>query len=222
MKNNKKPDYPRNLLIIVIGDDYEYPITGKTIKRFENFLNSFLSYEVPEVDKEIILLHYKEGLPVTKICKQFDMCTNTVKNHINRIISVLRKLKNLNQFLNFEEDYKIYIERIQSLTIQLNNPPVTTINRDDDLMTDSVRDDKDDKIENMVLSKRAYNALKRGGINTVSEIVDLLNTIDAETKKNKIYNTINIGPKVYNNILEALDLYYMSDDFFKTKYKLKK
>ena len=36
------------------------------------------------------------------------------------------------------------------------------------------------------------------------------------------YNTTNIGSKVYNNILEALDLYYMSNDFFKTKYKLKK
>ena len=222
MKNNKKPDYPRNLLIIVIGRDYDYPITSKTIERFENFLNSFLSYKVPEVDKEIILLQYKEGLPATKICKQLDISANTVNRHTCRIISVLRTLKNLNQFLNFEEDYKIYIERIQSLIIQLNNPPVTTVNRDDDLMTDNVRDDKDDKIENMKLSKRAYNALKRGGINTVSEIVDLLNTIDEETKKNKIYNTTNIGSKVYNDILEALDLYYMSNDFFKTKYKLKK
>lgn len=222
MKNNKKPDYPRNLLIIVIGDDYEYPITSKTIERFENFLNSFLSYEVPEVDKEIILLQYKEGLPATKICKQLDISANTVNRHTCRIISVLRTLKNLNQFLNFEEDYKIYIERIKSLITQLNNPQVTTVSQDDLMTDDDVRDEKDDKIENMKLSKRAYNALKRARINTVSEIVDLLNTIDEETKKNKIYNTINIGSKVYNDILEALDLYYMSDDFFKTKYKLKK
>jgi hypothetical protein len=220
MKNNKKPDYPRNLLTIVIGYDYEYPITSKTIERFENFLNSFLSYEVPEVDKEIILLQYKEGLPATKICKQLDISANTVNRHTCRIISVLRTLKNLNQFLNFEEDYKIYIERIQSLITQLNNPQITV--NQNDLMTDDVRDDKDDKIENMKLSKRAYNALKRARINTVSEIVDLLNTIDNETKKNCIYNTINIGQKVYNNILEALDLYYMSNDFFKTKYKLEK
>ena len=220
MKNNKKPDYPRNLFITVIGEDYEYPITSKTIERFENFLNSFLSYEVPEVDKEIILLQYKEGLPATKICKQLDISANTVNRHTCRIISVLRTLKNLNQFLNFEEDYKIYIERIQSLITQLNNPQITV--NQNDLMTDDVRDDKDDKIENMKLSKRAYNALKRARINTVSEIVDLLNTIDVETKKNKIYNIINIGQKVYNDILEALDLYYMSNDFFKSKYKLKK
>ena len=133
-----------------------------------------------------------------------------------------KKLKNLNQFLNFEEDYKIYIERIKSLITQLNNPQVTTVSQDDLMTDDDVRDEKDDKIENMKLSKRAYNALKRARINTVSEIVDLLNTIDKETKKNKIYNTTNIGSKVYNNILEALDLYYMSNDFFKTKYKLKK
>lgn len=220
MKNNKKPDYPRNLLRIVIGYDYEYPITDKTIKRFENFLQSFLSHKVSEVDEKIILLYYKEGLPVTEICKQLDISYNTVNRHTCRIISILRKLKNLNQFLNFEEDYKIYIERINLLITQLNNNQFDKIEQDDSIQTDDVV--VDDRIENMELSKRAYNALKRGGINTVTEIVDLLNTIDKETKKNKIYNTTNIGTKVYNDILEALDLYYMSNDFFKTKYKLKK
>lgn len=220
MKNNKKPDYPRNLLTIVIGYDYEYPITDKTIKRFENFLQSFLSYEVSSVDEKIILLYYKEGLPATEICKQLDISANTVLRHTGRIISRLRELKNLNQFLNFEEDYKIYIERINLLITQLNNNQFDKIEQGDSIQTDDVV--VDDKIENMQLSKRAYNALKRGGINTVTEIVDLLNTIDVETKKNKIYNTTNIGSKVYNDILEALDLYYMSNDFFKTKYKIKK
>ena len=231
MKNNKKPDYPRNLFIAVIGEDYEYPITSKTIERFENFLNSFLSAEVTEEEKEILLLYFKEGMSQTKISVRYNTSRTTITNRINKILFKLRTLKNINQYLNFDEDCEIYIERIQSLIIQLNTPPVTTVNRDDDLMTNSVmpsfrkqniRDYKDNKIENMMLSKRAYNALKRGGINTVSEIVDLLNSIDEETKKNKIYNTINIGSKVYNDILEALDLYYMCDDFFKTKYKLKK
>ena len=222
MKNNKKPDYPRNLFITVIGEDYEYPITGKTIERFENFLNSFLSTEVTEEEKEILLLYFKEGMSQTKISVRYNTSRTTITNRINKILFKLRTLKNINQLLNFEEDYKIYIERIKSLITQLNNPQVTTVNQDDLMTNDDVRDEKDDKIENMELSKRAYNALKRGGINTVTEIVDLLNTIDVDTKKNKIYNTINIGPKVYNNILEALDLYFMSNDFFKTKYKLKK
>ena len=222
MKNNKNPDYPRNLLITVIGDDHEYPLTSKTIERFENFLNSFLSTEVTEEEKEILLLYFKEGMSQTKISVRYNTSRTTITNRINKILFKLRTLKNINQLLNFEEDYKIYIERIKSLITQLNNPQVTTVNQDDLMTNDDVRDEKDDKIENMELSKRAYNALKRGGINTVTEIVDLLNTIDVDTKKNKIYNTINIGPKVYNNILEALDLYFMSNDFFKTKYKLKK
>lgn len=216
MKNNKKPNYPRNLFLTVIGEDYEYPITSKTIYRFENFLQSFLSTEVTEEEKEILLLYFKEGMSQTKIGVQYNTSHTTIANRINKILFKLRTLKNINQYLKFEEDYTIYIERIKSLITQLNNPQIT-VNQDN-----YVRDDKDDEIENMKLSKRAYNALKRARINTVSEIVDLLNTIDEETKKNKIYNTINIGQKVYNNILEALDLYYMSDDFFKTKYKLKK
>jgi predicted DNA-binding protein YlxM (UPF0122 family) len=222
MKNNKKPDYPRNLFITVIGEDYEYPITSKTIERFENFLNSFLSTEVTEEEKEILLLYFKEGMSQTKISVRYNTSRTTITNRINKILFKLRTLKNINQYIKFEEDYTIYIERIKSLITQLNNPQVTTVSQDDLMTDDDVRDEKDDKIENMKLSKRAYNALKRARINTVSEIVDLLNTIDVDTKKNKIYNTINIGPKVYNNILEALDLYYMSNDFFKTKYKLKK
>ena len=199
IKNPNYP-YPINLFFAVIGEDYDdYPITDKTIKRFENFLSSFLSSEVTKEEKEILLLYFKDGLSQTRIGKRFNTSHATINNRINKVLFKLRTVKNINQIFFFDEDYKIYIKRIELLIEQLNNPrfdknnhPV--IEQDDSIQTDDVI--VDDRIENLKLSKRAFNALKRARINTVTEVVDLLNTIDTETKKNKIYNTINIGIKL--------------------------
>lgn len=174
---NKEP-YPLNL-VHAVYEGFEWEQTPDQIAGLERALMDLTNRE-----RECIGLYFQNCMSYRKIGDVYHLSTERIRQIIKK---AERKLRHPSRFQYIRFGYEGNIARLTP------KYELTDEDRKADLL--------DTPIEEMNFSVRAFNCLKRGNINTVSDITERL-------KKDGIMKIRNIGPKSYEEIIKKAASYY--------------
>lgn len=176
--NTRKEPYPLNL-VHAVYEGFEWEQTPDQIAGLERALMGLTDRE-----RECVGLYFQNCMSYRKIGDVYHLSTERIRQIIKK---AERKLRHPSRFQYIRYGYEGNIERLAP------KYELTEEDRKADLL--------DTPIEEMNFSVRAFNCLKRGNMNTVSDITEGL-------KKGNIMKIRNMGPKSYEEIIQKVAPYY--------------
>lgn len=228
IKFYKNPGYPFNLVDAVFDCEYIWVDDDDHTNGLNHALES-----LTEREQDVLRKRYKENKTLDEIGNEFGLTRERIRQIEKRSIAKLRhpsrknfilhgyignvelkELKAKEELLNERE--KTIKEREDKLAEALEHLVEIRASVDLGMSTAEVRKavELGTSIENMDLSVRSYNCLKRSGINTINELVYRCeNDWGLELLKVR-----NLGRKSLQEILDKL--YYMTGKDFRAQYRL--
>ena len=211
------PPWPYNVVEEILGCKLDDPLTQDQIDGFEEALSTF-----PERDQQFLREYYEDNKTLEEIGRRHSMSRERPRQVMERMIFKLRRPPLRGFIIYGKEGYAIHRESVD-IAAQINKlehdreellarkksfekqleelrgleKEIISITGEAAEAFEPVKYVTDIKIEDMGLSVRSYNCLKRAGINTLAEV---LNKIDCHPED---YLKIrNFGKK---SVLEVLD-----------------
>ena len=192
------PSWPYNMLIKAFIIDGTEPLSDKQLSGLEKAMECFTEREAIAVK-----LYFKEEMTLDEVGKEMGITRERVRQVIAKALRKLRHptrqnlivygedFRNLNSYLKHLYEVKNEIAELEAY-----------IEEHKDTYTELVKEDasfriNDLSIDELDLSVRSFNALKRKGIKWASEAAALLNS-------GEIVKVRNLGRKSYLEIAERL------------------
>lgn len=191
-----KKTYPYNLLAKMFGPEgvtTDFSVTKELISDLDQMLNQYLT----EPEAYVLRLRYINELKLEDIANLREV----TRERIRQIeAKALRRLRHVvyTQSLSLSKQISNKKNEIKSLESQIKQIREN--------MDGIIPDPADKPIEELPLSVREFNGLKRSGINNVHDILEAINNI-------KIMSIRQLGPGSINNIITVLQkLDYLEKD----------
>ena len=191
-----KKTYPYNLLAQMFGPEgvtTDFSVTKTLISDLDQLLDKYLT----ETEAYVLRLRYINELKLEDIANLRDV----TRERIRQIeAKALRRLRHVvyTQSLSLSKQIANKKNEIKSLESQIQKVREN--------MDGIIPDPADKPIEELPLSVREFNGLKRSGINNVHDILEAINNI-------KIMSIRQLGPGSINNIINVLQkLDYLKKD----------
>ena len=191
-----KKTYPYNLLAQMFGPEgitTDFSVTKALISDLDQMLNQYLT----EPEAYVLRLRYINELKLEDIANLREV----TRERIRQIeAKALRRLRHVvyTQSLSLSKQISNKKNEIKSLESQIQKVREN--------MDGIIPDPADKPIEELPLSVREFNGLKRSGINNVHDILEAINNI-------KIMGIRQLGPGSINNIINVLQkLDYLEKD----------
>ena len=182
-----KKTYPYNLLAQMFGPEgvtTDFSVTKALISDLDQLLDKYLT----EPEAYVLRLRYINELKLEDIANLREV----TRERIRQIeAKALRRLRHVvyTQSLSLSKQISNKNNKIKSLDSQ--------IQKIRENMDGIIPDPADKPIEELPLSVREFNGLKRSGINNVHDILEAINNI-------KIMSIRQLGPGSINNIINVL------------------
>lgn len=191
-----KKTYPYNLLAQMFGPEgvtTDFSVTKALISDLDQLLDKYLT----EPEAYVLRLRYINELKLEDIANLREV----TRERIRQIeAKALRRLRHVvyTQSLSLSKQISNKKNEIKSLESQIQKVRKN--------MDGIIPDPADKPIEELPLSVREFNGLKRSGINNVHDILEAINNI-------KIMGIRQLGPGSINNIINVLQkLDYLEKD----------
>lgn len=200
--------YPLNLIDVISGGSYN-PVDIATESLLYDRMEYILSL-LPDIERLVIKHIFKDNMTLEEVGKNLNWSKERVRQIVLKAIRKLchpkyynmlfdefdlreriKKREKVNKELSLELFKKIYTLRTKLDTIDkvLKSVGVDIMDtKDNDILSSS--------IEELELSVRTYNCLKRAGINTIAELIN--------TSVTELNNVRNLGQKGVKEISEKL------------------
>lgn len=196
IEKKAKKTYPYNLLAQMFGPEgvtTDFSVTKELISDLDQLLDKYLT----ETEAYVLRLRYINELKLEDIANLRDV----TRERIRQIeAKALRRLRHVvyTQSLSLSKQIANKKNEIKSLESQIQKVREN--------MDGIIPDPADKPIEELPLSVREFNGLKRSGINNVHDILEAINNI-------KIMGIRQLGPGSINNIITVLQkLDYLEKD----------
>ena len=169
--------YPDNLLYDIFGGEWEFPRPGD----FDGSLE-YVLHTLTERERRVLDFRYQEGLTFEEIGKRFCVTRERIRQIHAKSLRKLRRPDRLN-----------YLKHGVSGVIARK-----TENAREVALASLPKQDKPEDItlEELGLSVRSYNCLKRAGMNTLHDVAEM--TFD------ELCNVRNLGKRSIDEICAAL------------------
>lgn len=196
LEKKAKKTYPYNLLTQMFGPEgvtTDFSVTKALISDLDQLLDKYLT----EPEAYVLRLRYINELKLEDIANLREV----TRERIRQIeAKALRRLRHVvyTQSLSLSKQISNKKNEIKSLESQIQKVREN--------MDGIIPDPADKPIEELPLSVREFNGLKRSGINNVHDILEAINNI-------KIMGIRQLGPGSINNIINVLQkLDYLEKD----------
>jgi hypothetical protein len=139
------------------------------------------------------MIHYfKYHMPITKIAEREGVTSSLVSSYIHTAIKKLGLCEKFRKIFVYglDEYYKTYAKGMADRAMRLGYESGYSARSREKLSRDSYIEDI---MENQNISIRAFNVMKRNGINTIGDLLD--------SENEKLRKFRNCGDKVYNELL---------------------
>lgn len=173
--------YPDNLLYDIFGGEWEYPRPGD----FDGSLE-YVLYTLTERERRVLDFRYNDGLTFEEIGKRFCVTRERARQIYARALRKLCNPQRLN-YLKYGISGVVARKTESAREAALASLPKLDIKPED--IT----------IEELELSVRSYNCLKRAGMNTLREVSEM--TFD------ELCHVRNLGKKSVDEICAVLTNY---------------
>ena len=172
--------YPDNLLYDIFGGEWEYPRPGD----FDGSLE-YVLHTLTERERRVLDFRYKDGLTFEEIGKRFCVTRERIRQIHAKFLRKLRHPERLN-YLKYGVSGVVARKTENAREAALASMP---------------KPDKPEDItlEELELSVRSYNCLKRAGMNTLREVSEM--TFD------ELCHVRNLGKKSVDEICAVLTNY---------------
>lgn len=199
LKKDIRYDYPRNLMAAIMKQDY-YNDRLPDIEDVTNTLLTLLPHE-----KDVIEFRYKDGLTLKETGEYIGVTGERIRQIELKALRKLRHKSRLNNLVYVQvkaSDYNVLLNEVRKLRADVSRLMIE-MDTDPDFI---IKKNKQVSIDELNLSIRPYNCLKRAGINTIGDILthDLL-------------RVRNLGRKSLHEIVNVVESYGFSDEM--SKYK---
>lgn len=199
LKKDIRYDYPRNLMAAIMKQDY-YNDRLPDIEDVTNTLLTLLPHE-----KDVIEFRYKDGLTLKETGEYVGVTGERIRQIELKALRKLRHKSRLNNLVYVQvkaSDYNVLLNEVRKLRADVSRLMIE-MDTDPDFI---IKKNKQVSIDELNLSIRPYNCLKRAGINTIGDILthDLL-------------RVRNLGRKSLHEIVNVVESYGFSDEM--SKYK---
>ena len=173
--------YPMNLITKVLCTDYSDISERRNIalvpidKDIEKGVESILS-ELTEKEQKVIRLRFKENLTLGEAAKELGITDKRVRQVEAKALRKMSAPQQKMKMIYGERGYNISIrrktiEKMLSETKEMEKE-IKRIRENNDKETESPINLYTISVESLAFSNRAYNILKRQGLNTVGDIID--------------------------------------------------
>lgn len=201
LKKDIRYDYPRNLMAAIMKQDY-YNDRLPDIEDVTNTLLTLLPHE-----KDVIEFRYKDGLTLKETGEYVGVTGERIRQIELKALRKLRHKSRLNNLVYVQvkaSDYNVLLNEVRKLRADVSRLMIE-MDTDPDFI---IKKNKQVSIDELNLSIRPYNCLKRAGINTIGDILthDLL-------------RVRNLGRKSLHEIVNVVESYGFSDEMSKYKDK---
>lgn len=191
--------YPYNILLEVleeVSDDYS--LRYYSPKLIENVIEKELS----ERESKVLYLRYGLGYTLEETGKEFGVTRERIRQIENKAFRKLRHPNRLQAMraIPFEEHKQICIEnnqlkaKVDILTHKLSEKNNTDLSSNEIIAKSSY---ESIPLENLELSVRSYNCLKRAGCNTIGDVKKLMD-------EGTLQNVRNLGKKSCKEITDRM------------------
>lgn len=218
-KNKSDKDYSDNYVFFSWKDELMFNITGnKNVYIYDDFEESweYIKTTLTSREVQIIELIYKEGLTFEEIGKIFSVLGERVRQIEAKTLRKLRHPDRLN-CLMYGKDY---IDKLEAIKQEEKENYIKRLNNKlNDFRANLVKDYDaayevnihiNAKIEDLELSVRTYNCLRRARLNTVADILNY-------NKVKCMYNIRNFGIKSFYELKDKLNEFLGYDSGIKYK-----
>lgn len=219
---NYESPYPYNLL-----EDINNGTPIESVIKQDNIdgLNVAMK-TLTEREEKCVTLYYQEGKALDEIAQSMKLTRERIRQIIAK---ALRKLRHPSRsrmiFMGLEgsEDLK---KELISRMIELDKREAELLERETrfekkvgeaelaELREIARKKIINKPIEELELSVRSFNCLKRNGINHISELIEKLNNNPVD-----VYMMHNLGKKSYEEILTVLDC-YLKTNFYNSSFSI--
>lgn len=187
MTNEK--EYPLNLIENIFGSEIDFELA----EDFDGTLE-YVLHNLTERERKVIKMRFEENLTYEKCGKAFGV----TRERIRQVeVKALRKLRHPSRATMIKYGIRKYIDRqVNGITefyearLRGKEPPQL----------------ENMSIENMDLSVRSYNCLKRAGIVTVKDLIKL--------EPNELASIRNLGRRSYDEIVAKIEKYGLETQKF--------
>jgi len=175
-----------------------------TVKEAESIEENLLYVmdSLKERDKQILILRYKEGKTYEEMSEIIGVCHQRTQEIEHRILRNLSRPERIDVICNGKESVNSYLKHkdefvdslsqlksdIQTIREQIEEKPTTS--NDTEATGTSIYEKP---ISYLGLSVRAYNCLKRSGLQTIKDLGDMT--------RDKLLHTRNLGPRTVEEII---------------------
>lgn len=173
-------NYPDNLLYDIFGCEWEYPHPGDFDGSLEYVLRT-----LTERERRVLDFRYKDGLTLEEIGKRFCVTRERARQIYAR---ALRKLCNPQRLNYLKYGVSGVIRRKSESAREAALASLPKHDKPEDIT-----------LEELVLSVRSYNCLKRAGMNTLRDVSEM--TFD------ELCHVRNLGKKSIDEICAVLTNY---------------
>lgn len=188
--------YPYNLLQDIIE---EHEGTVATWLFSPKLVKEVLVKNLSERENKVLELMYGYGYTLEECGKEFGVTRERIRQMQAKAIRKLRNPKYLkemrvvpfSEYIQNIETLQKAKDRIEQLTAKLNEISGTNLSAEEIKIGDT-------PLEKLDLSVRSYNCLKRAGINTVDDIVKII-------QENRLESVRNLGKRSIAEIKEKLN-----------------
>lgn len=201
LKKDIRYDYPRNLMAAIMKQDY-YNDRLPDIEDVTNTLLTLLPHE-----RDVIKFRYKDGLTLKETGENLGVTGERIRQIELKALRKLRHKSRLNNLVYVQvkaSDYNVLLNEVRKLRADVSRLMIE-MDTDPDFI---IKKNKQVSIDDLNLSVRPFNCLKRAGINTIGDILthDLL-------------RVRNLGRKSFHEIVNVVESYGFSDEMSKYKDK---
>ena len=176
-------NYPDNLLYDIFGCEWEFPLPADFDGSLEYVLHS-----LTERERRVLDFRYKDGLTFEEIGKRFCVTRERIRQIYIRALIKLRNPGRLN-YLKYGISGVIARKTESAREAALASLP-------------KHENPEDIPLEELDLSVRSYNCLKRAGVNTLADIAALT--------QNELSHVRSLGLKSYKEVCKLLTSYGIS------------
>ena len=173
--------YPDNLLYDIFGGEWEFPRPGD----FDGSLE-YVLHTLTERERRVLDFRYKDGLTFEEIGKRFCVTRERIRQIHTKSLRKLRRPDRLNYL-------KHGVSGVISLKAEIVREAALASLPKPDIKPEDIT------LEELELSVRSYNCLKRAGMNTLREVSEM--TFD------ELCNVRNLGKKSVDEICAVLTKY---------------
>ena len=170
--------YPDNLLYDIFGGEWEFPRPAD----FDGSLE-YVLHTLTERERRVLDFRYKDGLTFEEIGKRFCVTRERARQIHAKSLRKLRHSGRLN-YLKYGVSEVIARQTENAWEAALASPPKLDIKPEDITL------------EELELSVRSYNCLKRAGMNTLHDVAEM--TFD------ELCNVRNLGKRSIDEICAVL------------------